>query len=88
MFRAIAAACCTRCRDTSHVGPCNLEFLPHQSCSAMQHPAYVLGDAEENIQPMGERGGGGGEPVLRKAVPRSGTCDWPHVAMVAGAPSL
>ena len=32
-------------------------------------------------------GWGVGNPALREFAPRSGACDWPHVAMVAGQPS-
>ena len=28
---------------------------------------------------------GGGNPALRESAPRSGACDWPRMAMVAGA---
>ena len=34
------------------------------------------------------RGVGGGDPALRESHPASGPCDWPRLAMVAGAPSL
>ena len=32
--------------------------------------------------------GMGGYPALRESIPRSGTCDMPRVALVAGAASL
>ena len=34
------------------------------------------------------RGVGGGDPALRESGPASGPCDWPRLAMVAGAASL
>ena len=35
----------------------------------------------------GAAGGGARNPALRESAARSGTCDWPRVAMVAGAAS-
>ena len=50
-------------------------FTTHDHCSAA--PLSIL-----------QGGRGGGEPALRESVPRSGTCDWPRVAMVAETASL
>ena len=47
-------------------------------------PFYVGGGGALSIL-WGE---GGGDPALRELVPRSGTCDCPRVALVAGAASL
>ena len=33
-------------------------------------------------------GWGVGNLALRESAPRSGACDWPHMAMVAGAASI
>ena len=46
-------------------------------------------DGGQRDQREGGRGNGGGlgggNPALRESAPRSGACDWPRVAMVAGA---
>ena len=46
-------------------------------------------DGGQRDQREGGRGNGGGlgggNPALRESAPRSGACDWPSVAIVAGA---